>query len=81
MDWNGRKAAVAKVEWPFKARMSGFPVWFTWVSVQIIFIIGFRNRLSVIATLMWTYFTYTRGALLITGTQALPGWNEEFRSR
>ncbi len=77
----GRKAAVAKVEWPFKAHMSGFPAWITWVSVHIFFLIGFRNRLSVIGGLLWTYFTYTRGARLITGTQNLPGWNEEFRSR
>jgi NADH dehydrogenase len=73
----GRKAAVAKVEWPFKAHMSGFPAWITWVSVHIFFLIGFRNRLSVIGGLLWTYFTYTRGARLITGTQNLPGWNDE----
>ncbi|MFY9853664.1 MAG: NAD(P)/FAD-dependent oxidoreductase, partial [Terracidiphilus sp.] len=73
--------AVAKVEWPFKAHMSGFPAWITWVSVHIFFLIGFRNRLSVIGGLLWTYFTYTRGARLITGTRNLPGWNEEFRSR
>jgi NADH dehydrogenase len=73
----GRKAAVAKVEWPFKAHMSGFPAWITWVSVHIFFLVGFRNRLSVIGGLLWTYFTYTRGARLITGTQKLPGWNEE----
>jgi NADH dehydrogenase len=71
----GRMAAVADVKWPFKAHMSGFPAWFTWVTVHIFFLIGFRNRISVLASWMWTYFTFTRGARLITGDQSLPGWN------
>src|SRR5665213_1508536 len=28
----GRMSAVAKVEWPFKAHMSGFPAWVTWLT-------------------------------------------------
>jgi NADH dehydrogenase len=73
----GRMSAVAKVEWPFKAHMSGFPAWFTWLTVHIFFLIGFRNRLSVMAAWAWTYFTFTRGARLITGDQHLPGWQEQ----
>jgi NADH dehydrogenase len=73
----GRMAAVADVKWPFKAHMKGFPAWFTWVTVHIFFLIGFRNRLSVLASWMWTYFTFTRGARLITGDQNLPGWKEQ----
>jgi NADH:ubiquinone reductase (H+-translocating) len=73
----GRMAAVAKVEWPFKAHLSGFSAWFTWVTVHIFFLIGFRNRLAVLASWVWTYFTFSRGARLITGSQILPGWREE----
>jgi NADH dehydrogenase len=73
----GRMAAVAKVEWPFKAHMSGFAAWITWLTVHIFFLIGFRNRISVFAAWIWTYFTFTRGARLITGDQTLPGWNEQ----
>ena len=73
----GRMSAVAKVEWPFKAHMSGFPAWFTWLTVHIFFLIGFRNRLAVFAAWIWTYFTFTRGARLITGDQRLPGWPAE----
>ena len=73
----GRMAAVAKVEWPFKAHLSGFPAWFTWVTVHIFFLIGFRNRISVLANWMWTYFTFSRGARLITGDQTLPGWKQK----
>jgi NADH:ubiquinone reductase (H+-translocating) len=73
----GRMSAVADVKWPFKAHMKGFLAWFTWVTVHIFFLIGFRNRLSVLASWMWTYFTFTRGARLITGDQSLPGWKEQ----
>jgi NADH dehydrogenase len=73
----GRMDAVAKVEWPFKAHMSGFFAWVTWLMVHIFFLIGFRNRLAVFAAWIWTYFTFTRGARLITGDQRLPGWQEQ----
>ena len=72
----GRMAAVADVKWPFKAHMSGFPAWFTWVTVHIFFLIGFRNRLSVLVNWVWTYFNFTRGARLIIGDQNLPGWKD-----
>ncbi len=73
----GRMSAIAKVEWPFKAHMSGFPAWFIWVTIHIFFLIGFRNRISVLANWVWTYFTFTRSARLITGDQTLPGWSEQ----
>jgi NADH:ubiquinone reductase (H+-translocating) len=73
----GRMSAVAKVEWPFKAHLKGFPAWFTWVTVHIFFLIGFRNRLAVLANWIWNYITFTRGARLITGDQSLPGWKEQ----
>lgn len=76
----GRMAAVAKVEWPFKAHLSGLPAWATWIAVHIFFLIGFRSRFAVFATWIWTYFTFTRGARLITGDQTLPGWKDQLNS-
>jgi NADH:quinone reductase (non-electrogenic) len=76
----GRMDAVAKVEWPFKAHMSGFPAWITWLTVHIFFLIGFRNRISVFVAWVWTYFTFTRGARLITGDLKLPGWQEQLNA-
>jgi NADH dehydrogenase len=73
----GRMDAVADVKWPFKAHMSGLPAWLTWLVVHIFFLIGFRNRVSVFAAWIWTYFTFTRGARLITGDQKLVGWQEQ----
>jgi NADH dehydrogenase len=77
----GRMDAVADVKWPFKAHMSGFPAWFTWVTVHIFFLIGFRNRISVLINWAWTYFNFTRGARLIIGDQNLPGWNQQPQGR
>ncbi len=72
----GRNAAVAKVEWPFKAHLNGFFAWATWALVHIFFLIGFRNRLAVAWSWIWTYLTLSRSARLITGDQRLPGWQE-----
>ena len=75
----GRSAAVAKIEWPFKAHWSGFMAWATWLVVHIYFLIGFRNRVTIFATWAWTYLTFNGGARLITGDQRLPGWEESTR--
>ena len=76
----GRMHAIADVKWPFKAHLSGLAAWLTWAVVHIFFLIGFRNRLAVMANWMWTYFTFTRGARLITGDQRLPGWQEHVKA-
>ncbi len=73
----GRKAAVAKIVWPFKAHWSGFPAWMTWLVVHIFFLIGFRSRLAVFLKWAWTYLTFTDGARLITGSLELPGWEAQ----
>jgi NADH dehydrogenase len=73
----GRLAAVAKIEWPFKARWSGFPAWIAWPVVHIYFLIGFRNRLAVLSQWIWSYFTFTSGVRIIYGSQALPGWTTQ----
>jgi NADH dehydrogenase len=73
----GRNSAIAKVEWPFKAHLSGFFAWMTWALVHIFFLIGFRNRLRVMASWFWTYIFFSRGARLITGDPRLPGWRDQ----
>ncbi len=72
----GRKAAVARVAWPFKAHLSGFLAWLTWLVVHIFFLIGLRNRLSVFRSWFWTYVTLRDGVRLIVGPQELPGWTK-----
>ncbi len=68
----GRAAAVAQFG---KIHISGFMAWITWLFVHILFLIGFRNRLLVFIQWAWSYFTYERGARLITGDIDLAGRN------
>ena len=72
----GRKAAVARVAWPFRANLGGFIAWLMWLVVHIFFLIGLRNRLSVFRSWFWTYVTLRDGVRLIVGSQDLPGWNK-----
>lgn len=60
----GRAAAVADVG---GLRISGFLAWLAYLFVHIFFLIGFRNRFVVMFEWAWAYFTYQRGARLITG--------------
>jgi NADH dehydrogenase len=69
----GRAAAVAQFG---KVHISGFLAWLSWLFVHIFFLIGFRNRIIVLIQWAWAYFTYERGARLITGSTQLPSWNE-----
>src|SRR5271167_949575 len=67
----GRAAAIAQFG---RIHISGFIAWLSWLFVHIFFLIGFRNRLIVLIQWAWSYFTYERGARLITGDQTLPSW-------
>jgi NADH:ubiquinone reductase (H+-translocating) len=70
----GRKAAVARIAWPFHANWSGFLAWVMWLTIHISFLIGFRNRLSVFRSWAYTYISFQDGVRLILGSQDLPGW-------
>jgi NADH dehydrogenase len=66
----GRGQAVADI-WKF--HFGGFIAWLTWIFVHIFFLIGFRNRVLVLLEWAWSYFTYSRGARLITDETQVPG--------
>jgi NADH dehydrogenase len=70
----GRSAAIAQFG---KIHISGFLAWLAWLFVHILFLIGFQNRVLVFIQWAWSYFTYERGARLITGSTTLPGWSSE----
>jgi NADH dehydrogenase len=63
----GRRRAIAMVD---RMHMSGFLAWLAWLFVHIWYLIGYRNRLVVMITWAWSYFTYRRGARLIVGYSA-----------
>lgn len=58
----GRMAAVVDLR---GLRFSGAPAWLFWLVAHIFFLIGFRNRLVVMAEWIWSYFTYQRHARII----------------
>lgn len=60
----GRSAAVADLG---KVKLSGLPAWLAWLLIHILMLIGFRNRILVFTNWVWSFFTYDRGARLITG--------------
>jgi len=68
----GRSAAIAQFG---RIHISGFIAWLAWLFVHIFFLIGFQNRVLVFIQWAWSYFTYERGARLITGGDDLPGWS------
>ncbi len=60
----GRKAAIAEMG---KIHLHGFLAWLAWLFVHLMFLVGFRNRTAVFLSWTWSYFTYQRGARLVTG--------------
>ena len=65
----GRSAGIAHVG---KIKLSGFPAWFAWLLIHLIFLIGFRNKIAVLVSWTYSYFTYKRGARIITGWPGVP---------
>jgi len=65
----GRSSAVAKVG---DLELSGFTAWLAWLGVHLIFLVGFRNRVAVLLQWTYSYFTYKRGARIITGLSEAP---------
>ena len=65
----GRSAAVAEI---FGLKLSGFLAWLAWSGLHIFYLIGFRNRFVVMFEWAWAYFSYQRGARLITGNLEAP---------
>jgi NADH dehydrogenase len=43
----------------------GFPAWLAWCFIHIFYLINFRNRLSVLLSWLFSYFSSQRGARLI----------------
>lgn len=64
----GRHAAVADLNW---TKLTGFPAWFMWAFVHVMFLIEFDNKLLVMTQWLWNYFTRNQGARLITGRDVL----------
>jgi NADH dehydrogenase len=60
----GRHRAIAQFP---SLEVWGHPAWWFWLLLHIMYLAGFRNRLSVLIEWAYSYFTYQRGARLISG--------------
>jgi NADH dehydrogenase len=60
----GRSAAVAKIR---DLELTGFTAWIAWLFVHLLFLVGFRNKISVLLQWFYSYVTYRRGSRIVTG--------------
>lgn len=66
----GRRRAVA---WIYKRiSLTGWLAWLAWLALHLVTLLGFRNRLSVLLTWIWNYFTYDRSVRLILEERITP---------
>ena len=59
----GRRRAIVQFA---GMKMSGWFAWFMWLFVHIYYLTGFKNRTLVLIQWGFQYFTFNRGARLIT---------------
>jgi NADH:ubiquinone reductase (H+-translocating) len=58
----GRNRAVVDLpNWKF----AGIFAWFTWMFVHLLFLVGFRNKITTLINWIWNYFTFDRATRLI----------------
>ncbi len=62
----GRGAAVGSIFSRFEVK--GFVAWIIWATVHLLYLVGFRSRIAVIFTWLYSYLTWRRVARLITFT-------------
>jgi NADH dehydrogenase len=62
----GRMAAVVDLR---GFLFSGLPAWWFWLAAHVFFLIGFRNRVSVLLNWAVAYWTYQRSARIVLGNE------------
>ena len=62
----GRKAAVADFG---SVKLWGALAWWLWGAIHVGFLVGLRNRVSVMFDWFWAYLTFRSGTRLITSAQ------------
>lgn len=59
----GRRAAVAEL--PGRIRLRGALAWLAWLGLHLVFLVGTRNRASVLLNWAWSYLTWDRGPRIL----------------
>jgi NADH dehydrogenase len=65
----GRTHAIAEIG---KLHLTNYSAWLSWLALHLFFLIGLRNRISVLVQWTYSYFTYRRGARIIMGMGEAP---------
>ncbi|MDZ4712176.1 MAG: NAD(P)/FAD-dependent oxidoreductase [bacterium] len=58
----GRKNAIAEYR---SLKMTGLIGWFAWLFVHLYYMVGFKNKISILITWIWSYLTFGAGARVI----------------
>jgi NADH:ubiquinone reductase (H+-translocating) len=69
----GRRSAV--VQLAKGPRFTGTAAWFAWLGLHLVYLLGYRNRISTIVNLSWRYIAWRHGGGVIVGdepAEALP---------
>lgn len=59
----GKRKAIAQVG---SLHIGGFLAWLAWMFIHLIYLVGFKNRVMVLAEWVWSYLFSKRGSRLIT---------------
>ncbi len=62
----GRRAAIAQLRWGPVVR--GTAGWLAWLVLHLLYLLGFRNRVTVLVNWSWRYLEWTSGPRIIVGT-------------
>ena len=65
----GRNHAVAAIG---RLNISGYPAWLLWLFIHLLYIVEFESRVLIAIQWAFAYFTFNRGARLITKPSAQP---------
>jgi NADH dehydrogenase len=72
----GRRAAVAEIPLPWapgrQKVLDGGIAWLAWLGLHLVYLLGVRNRVSVLTNWAWNYLTWDRGPRLILRPEVLP---------
>ncbi len=69
-----RFSAVAKIG---RLEISGFAAWVAWLLLHLVYLVGFKSKLTTAISWTVTFLTKNRGQLTITERQAITRWPVE----
>jgi NADH:ubiquinone reductase (H+-translocating) len=67
----GRSHAIADFG---RFTLTGLAAWLAWSLIHLMLLVDFRSRILVYVNWSWAFFTYGRGARLLTGVPRRPQW-------